>query len=202
MSNEHIPVKKSIKVVGLDPSLRNFGISIAEVDVETLEVTVKEVRLVETEGEAGKTVRKNSDDLRRARMSYEGMVDACKGASFAIAEVPVGSQSARAMLSCGLCIGVLAGCPIPLIEVTPSEVKLAAVGYKTATKDEMIEWAMKKHPEANWLMRKSKGALVPIASNEHLADATAAIYAGIKTQQFQQAVSMYRAMNSPYSLAA
>lgn len=184
--------KNEIKVVGIDPALRNFGIAVAYIDIDTMNVRIETLRLIETEGEAGKTVRKNSDDLRRARMSYSGMVEACKGATLAIAEVPVGSQSARAMMSCGLCIGVLSACPVPLIEVTPSEVKLAAVGYKTATKDEMIEWAMKKHPNANWLMRKSKGKLVPIAANEHLADACATIEAGIKTEEFKRTIAIAR----------
>lgn len=183
-----------IRIVGLDPSLSNFGIVIATVNINTLDIHVDKLILVETEREAGKTVRQNSDDMRRARMSYVAMNDACKGAAFAIAEVPVGSQSARAMLSCGVCIGVLAGCNVPLIQVNPSEVKMAATGYKNATKGEMIEWAMRQHPYAAWLMRKSKGELVPVAANEHLADALAAIEAGIRTDQFQQAVSMFHSL--------
>lgn len=185
-----------IKVVGLDPSLSNFGIAIVTIDVDTLDIHVEKLILVETEREAGKTVRQNSDDMRRARMSYVAMNDACKGAAFAIAEVPVGSQSARAMLSCGVCIGVLSGCDIPLIQVNPSEVKVVATGYKNATKAEMIEWAMHKYPYANWLMRKSKGVMTPLAANEHLADAIAAIEAGIKTEQFRQAISIYRGLKA------
>lgn len=182
-----------IEIVGIDPALRNLGIAKATLDLDTMEYHVYDLILPQSENEAGKTVRKNSDDLRRARVLYEGMVDACKGASFAIAEVPVGSQSARAMASYGICVGILAACPLPLIEVTPSEVKLAAVGFKTASKEEMIEWAMKKFPDAPWKMRKSKGVMVPVADNEHLADACAAIEAGLKTQQFKQAAAFLRA---------
>jgi hypothetical protein len=36
----------------------------------------------------------------------------------------------------------------------------------------------------------------PIAANEHLADAIWTIEAGLKTQQFKQAVAMYRAMSA------
>lgn len=184
-----------IKIVGIDPALRNFGFAQATLDVHTLEYTIDNLILVESENEAGKTVRKNSDDLRRATDLFKGLEAACKGATFAIAEVPVGSQSARAMASYGMCVGVLAACPIPLIQVTPTEVKLAAVGTKTAAKEEMIEWAMAKHPGANWLMRKSKGVMVPMNDNEHLADACAAIEAGLLTAQFQQAIAMYRSMS-------
>lgn len=183
-----------IHIVGIDPALRNFGFAQATLDVHTLEYTIDNLILVESESEAGKTVRKNSDDLRRAGDLYRGLVNACKGATLAIAEIPVGSQSARAMASYGMCVGVLAACPIPLIQVTPSEVKIAAVGKKTASKDEMIEWAMNRYPAAPWLMRKSKGVMTPMNDNEHLADACAAIEAGLLTSQFQQAVAMYRSM--------
>jgi Holliday junction resolvasome RuvABC endonuclease subunit len=187
-----------IKIVGLDPSLSNFGIVKATLDINTLHYTVDDLVLVKTENEKDKklkkTVRKNSEDLERARKLYEGMVEACQGASLAIAEVPVGSQSARAMASYGVCVGVLAACPIPLIQVTPSEVKLAGTGYKSGTKDEMIEWAMSKFPAANWLLTKRAGQMVPVAANEHLADAVGAIEAGIKTDQLKGILSLMRGL--------
>jgi hypothetical protein len=86
-------------------------------------------------------------------------------------------------------VGVLGGCPAPLIELSPTEVKLAAIGSKTAGKEEMIEWAMGKYPYAPWIKRAGK----PVAKNEHLADAVATIHAGIKTEQFQSVLRMLRA---------
>lgn len=183
-----------LKIVGIDPALRNFGFCKATLDLGTMTFVVDDLILVESDSQAGKVVRKNSDDLRRAGLLHSGLVSACKGASIAIAEVPVGSQSARAMASYGMCVGVLASCPIPLIQVMPHEVKIAACGHKQAAKEEMIEWAMGRYPAAPWLMRKLKGEMVPMLDNEHLADAIGAIEAGIQTDQFQQAISMYRAM--------
>ena len=185
-----------VKVVGLDPALSNLGIAIARINIITMDVSIDELRLVQTDGQSGKQVRKNSDDLRRARMLYEGMVAACEGVSFAIAEIPTGTQSARGAMSNGIALGVLAGCPVPIVQVQPTEVKMATVGAKTASKAEMIEWAMGKHPSANWIMRKLKGAMVPINDNEHLADACAAIEAGIRTDQFKQATAMLKAMRA------
>lgn len=176
--------------------MSNFGVAEVTLNMENLTFHVDRLTLADSESEAGKTVRKNSDDLRRAQILYQGMMDACKDAAFAIAEIPVGSQSARAMASYGVCCGVLAACPVSLIQVTASEVKMAATGYKNATKSEMIDWAMRKYPYANWLMRKSKGVMVPVAANEHLADALAAIEAGIKTEQFKQAISIYRGLKA------
>lgn len=181
-----------LQVIGCDPSLRNFGIVKAELDVATMKFAVKDMLLVSSEDNAKKqkTVRKNSDDLRRARLLYMGFVEACKGSSFAFVEMPVGSQSARAMASYGICVGVLSACPIPMIQVTPTEVKMAGTGIKTATKEEMIEAATAAHPEAKWLTRREKGELKLLNSNEHLADAMFAIKAGIVTDQFRTVTAM------------
>ena len=189
----------SIKVLGCDPSLNNFGLVKASVDMDTLEVSIESMFLAcppKIDAATKKAVRKNSDDLRRARFQQKAFAEYCKGSAITIVEVPVGSQSARAMASYGICVGVLASSPIPMIEVNPTEVKLTAVGTKTASKADMIEWAMAKHPEAEWILRKSKGVMVPTNANEHLADAIAAIYAGIATEQFKAATSMMRSMNA------
>jgi len=182
-----------IKLLGIDPSLNNLGLAFADYDVDSGELSITGLKLVTTDSASGKTVRKSSDDLRRARLLYEGMNDACDGISIVCAEVPVGSQSARAMASYGICVGVLAGCTLPFIEVSPNETKMAAVGIRTATKGEMIEWAMKKYPKAGWLTRKSKGVAVPTNANEHLADAVAAIVAGTRTHEFRAAMKFYAA---------
>lgn len=177
-------VGKTIKVLGIDPALRNFGFCVATVDVENdCIVSIDNLYLSKTEDERGKTVRRNSDDLRRAKEHVKTLKQLSEGVTVAFAEVPVGSQSARAMASYGVCIGVLASCPIGLFEVTPSEVKQRTVGVKTATKDEMIEWATERFPSAPWLRHNGRIK----KDNEHLADATAAIVAGLQTKQWQQA---------------
>jgi Holliday junction resolvasome RuvABC endonuclease subunit len=176
-----------MKIMGIDPSLRNFGLALAHVDLDTMNVDVSVIKLVETEKGKLKNVRKSSDDLSRARLLHRALKTWQGVADMAVAEVPTGTQSASGAISNGICIGILASIEIPLIEVSPTEVKMATVGIKTATKSEMIEWAMKKHPKAQWLTRKLKGETVPMNDCEHLADAIAAIYAGLQTEQFKQA---------------
>jgi Holliday junction resolvasome RuvABC endonuclease subunit len=69
------------------------------------------------------------------------------------------------------------------IQVTPIEVKQATVGKKTASKQEMIDWAYAKHPEANgWELRNGS----PLKKMEHVSDAIAIAYAGIKTDEFKR----------------
>ena len=191
--------RKGIKVVGQDPSLRNWGLAVGTLDLETKKLTIEYVDLTNPVLPTGKQVRQNSTDLESALQLYKGAADAAIGAHAVFVEVPVGSQSARAMASYGICVGVLGALRangIPFFEVTPTEVKLATVGTKTATKQEMISWAMAAHPEANWPMYKQKGeTMVSEAKAEHMADAIASIYAGMTCNSFQQMLPFIKAAN-------
>lgn len=185
-----------INILGIDPAICNTGLAIGRYNLDTGELDIKRVSLVQTENAAGKTVRKASDDYRRARAMLFGICRFIKehGATFAVAEVPTGTQSARGAMSNGICCGVLAGVPLPLIEVSPTEVKLASAGKKTATKDEIIAWAVKRWPDAGWMRHERNGATYKkgdlMKDNEHMADACAAIAAGIETTQFAQAIAL------------
>lgn len=185
-----------IRVVGFDPSMSNWGTAKAFVNVDDLTVHIVDLLLTSTESETKKGVRKDSDDIRRACEVREGMCLACHGSALAISEIPFMNPGgyASANFNAGLVTGVLASCPLPLIQVFPQDVKMLACGSRNAAKEEMIEWAMDKHPDAPWLMRKLRGKMVPTKSNEHLADAIAVIYAGLQTAQFKQAIGMMRAM--------
>lgn len=185
-----------IRIIGIDPSMSNWGMCKATLDVTTMEWTVDDLILIETESESKKGVIKQSDDLRRAKIVQAGMIEACEDASFAISEIPFCNPAgyAGANFNSGLVTGVLASCPIPLIQVFPAEVKQKATGIRSATKGEMIEWAMKRFPDAPWRMRTLKGKRIPTAANEHLADAVASINAGLDSQQLQQALAIYRGM--------
>lgn len=177
-----------ITVIGIDPSFVNMGFARATVDLNTLKIDVTNLLLLKTESQGGKAVRKNSDDLRRAKELHDTLITQCKGCVIAMIEVPVNSQSARAAWTLGIALGVLAACPIPIIQLSPLQVKLASVGHKQASKQEMINWAVKMYPNAQWAKRKG----VPIQSNEHLADAVGAIHAGIKQDDFQQLRAVLR----------
>jgi Holliday junction resolvasome RuvABC endonuclease subunit len=176
-----------------DPAMVNFGIARLYLDLDTLDITIDDLILLRTENQAGKTVRKNSDDLRRGQELVEGFHLSLQGCACCFAEIPTGAQSARAAFGFGLAVGVLASSPVPLIQVQPFETKLATVGTKTASKEEMMEWAYERHPNAPWRTRKFKGKVVKTNDNEHIADACAIAEAGIKTQQFRQLMALWKA---------
>ena len=180
----------SIKVCGFDPSLRNWGIAVGNYDIETKRISIDHVAVTNPELSKSKQVRQNSLDLEASLQLYRGMLNVLDGVQAIFVEVPIGSQSSRAMASYGICVGLLGALRangIPFFEVTPTEVKMAGAGKKTATKQDMIQWAVKKHPEANWPTYKEHGVIrITEAKAEHQADAVGAIYAGIKGNSFQQ----------------
>jgi Holliday junction resolvasome RuvABC endonuclease subunit len=200
-----------IKLVGIDPSLSNFGFCRATYDTDIADqerrLVINGIWNVSTEiGKDRKVVRKNSDDLARAGTLQKALQIMCKDQDIAMVEVPVGSQSARAMASYGICVGVLASCPIPLVQVLPHEVKLAAVGHRQAAKEEMIAWAAAKFPLLKWNRYAKDGKVVGKggkivatwkmgdlkSDNEHMADACGALVAGVQTDEFLRSLALFR----------
>lgn len=180
-----------IPVLGCDPSFRNWGLARGMLDLNTGIFTDVELLLAETKPDDTKQVRQNSKDIARCVDITSGVIDWFKWATVVFVEVPVGSQSANGMKSYGVCVGILGAfraMGIQLIEVNPTENKLALTGCKTASKDSMIQAAHSFYPEANWL-RDSKGKL--LNKNEHLADAIGSIHAGVNTPAFQTILKLY-----------
>lgn len=197
-------VSSVIRVAGIDPSLRNWGMSKMLLDCDNMTLELEDITTVRTESRKGKTVRQNSDDLRCAQELLAGFHAWVKDCVIGFCEVPSGSQAARANIGFGISIGVLASSPIPLIQVMPVETKLASVGSKTADKPEIIEWAAATYPNVPWeryhkpvivkgKQRRAAGDLH--ADNEHAADACAVVHAGIQTPQLRQLLALLKASN-------
>lgn len=179
-----------IPVVGMDPSLRNWGFAEAYLDLETGMLDIPHLSLVQTSEPKAKQVRQNSCDLQAAEALALAALTAARKAKVVFVEVPVGSQSARAMASYGVCVGILGAIRaegIPVIEVTALEVKKQLSGNRTATKREMIDAAVAIYPEANF--PRHGGRVTDKA--EHVADAIGAIHAGVHTPMFQNLMRLF-----------
>jgi Holliday junction resolvasome RuvABC endonuclease subunit len=187
-----------IRIAGLDGSKTNFGIATLVLDTDQMHLptgglTVESLLLIKTEKSKIKNVRASSDNLIRSQTIARALREELTKCASAFIEVPSGGKSYDAVLGFGIVIGIYASLTIPTIEVSPSETKIAAVGTRTASKEEMIEWALELFPDAPWRMHKVKGVMVPNRDNEHLADAVAIALAGIKTPAFKQAIAMLMA---------
>jgi Holliday junction resolvasome RuvABC endonuclease subunit len=183
-------------IAGIDMAFAHMGLALMQWQPHDLGSQLKllKLTLISTAADdAGKVVRKSSTELRRARELREALHLFCQGADFACAEVPSGSMSASAARALGIAVGVLASCPVPVIEVSPKEVKMASVGSATASKDSIIAWATNRWPSDQWRSVRSKGGYRLTKDNEHLADACAAIVAGTMTDEFKRTVAYGRA---------
>lgn len=178
-----------IQVLGMDPSLRHWGMALGTLDLTTGILDGLQLQVVEPKEETSKQVRKNSKDLELCELLVRGIDPWIKEAQVIFVEAPVGSQNARAMASYGVCIGVLGAIRASekqLIEVSATEVKLALTGTKNATKEHMIQAAMELYPDTKFPMHKGK----PAAKAEHVADAIGTIHAGVRTPVFKNLMTI------------
>ncbi len=172
-----------LRVVGLDPSLRNLGIAKGFYDTETKKLTIDFCITVSPKVPKG-SMRVGTRDILRVRHLLDALATHIKEADIVIAEIPIGSQSASAMKSYAVCIALMAVAQKimgKLVEVTPQQVK-AIVGNPKASKADVIQWVQQHHPEAPLERYRDS---INAAKAEHQADAVVAIHAGLKTLQSQ-----------------
>jgi Holliday junction resolvasome RuvABC endonuclease subunit len=172
-----------MKFVSIDSSLANTGIAIGTIEKDK-SVKAEKIFLHETKKTTNKQVRASSDSIARGRSTFMFLREILTTwkPDFIFVETPSGSQSSAGMKSYGMTCQLIAGLEPKPIEVTPDEVKKASVGKKTASKKEMMDWAYNLFPDLEWDINKSTGQLKN--KNEHMADAVAIVYAGIKTDDF------------------
>ena len=184
-----------VNVLGMDPSLRNWGWAKGVYSTKTDELKFHDIGLIQPVFDNHKQVRQNSKDIERAEYLAKHVFELCSGVNTIFVEVPVGSQSARAMASYGICVsllGALRAKGIPFIEVTPLELKMATIGSKTATKDAIIQQGYKQYPHLPW-PTKTRGGMITITKKaEHMADAIGAVKAGLSTKEFQNLLTLIK----------
>lgn len=187
-----------IPVTGFDPSLTHWGIAEANLCLETGYLDTPALEVIEPEELTGKQVRNNSNDLFRAEQLAVKAISVAQRSKVIFVEVPHGSQSARAMASYGVCVGILSSIRalgIPIIEVSALEVKTAFTGSKTATKELMISTGLNLYPNANWPIYQKDGKNFKKgeihSKAEHVADAIAAIHAGVQTSTFMNLMRLF-----------
>ena len=167
-----------IKVLGLDPSLRSWGLAAClyrEGKIEVVETHIS--KTINTKG-----IKQNASDIIAANTLYKELITPIKWADVICIEVPHGSQSSRAMVSYGVCvalIGVIQALNPNIIQVSANDVKAVVRTDKShkPSKEDVIAWVKKKHPEAK---------LPTTLAAEHICDAIVTIYAAMKTKEFKE----------------
>jgi hypothetical protein len=187
-----------IRAISVDAAFANMGFAVVDIEIADGKTNVYcvDLQLCRTSSPDRKTVRKSSEDLRRAIELCHALKNAANGAFIAFAEVPSGSQSAAAARALGIAVGVLASCPVPVIEVSPMEVKrvINSNSKVKVSKADVISWAVGLWPKAPWLRLSGKPSGRILKDNEHLADAMAAVIAGIQTPEFKRLIALQNAI--------
>jgi len=161
-------------VLGVDPATRNWGMVLLDTSTDTI-IDMITVRQEQSFNKA--KYSKSSRYLDIGRKITEVFREWCSRSTVCFSELPTGSQSSRAAVCSGICLGVLSGCPIPLVGSTPIQVKKVFTGDRSASKHKMIDRAEELYPDANWNRHKKTGVIM--RKDEHKADAIAAIHAGL-----------------------
>jgi Holliday junction resolvasome RuvABC endonuclease subunit len=187
-----------IPVLGMDPSMRNWGLAKGMLDLDSGVLDLLQISIVKGEDLEGKQIRKNSSDVHLATELCRGVLPLAQWASVVFVEVPVGSQSAYGMKSYGIVCGVLGAmrhAGIEIIQVDALDVKECLTGNKNATKKQMIEAAVTEYPHVDWPRQEKNGAKFKKGDlkkeSEHCADAIATIHAGVQTPAFQTLMRLF-----------
>lgn len=173
----------TINLVGLDPSLRNFGVSLAKYDTASKELDIYNGFVIQSKPD--KTKSQSKQDIQTAYSIFNCLSHHIEQADYFSAEVPTGSQASRAMASYGVCVGVL-GSLITLnpnfYHCTPQAVK-KVIGSNSASKEDVIEWVKQTYPSViSWLPKPKNQA-------EHICDSIVTLHLLTTNPEFIKRVS-------------
>jgi Holliday junction resolvasome RuvABC endonuclease subunit len=170
----------------MDPSFRNWGLAYFDYTNGVLQLLNTElISTTETQG-----IKRNSADIisctalfdRLDNIMYEFAPD------ILVAEIPIGSQSSRAANGYGVCmalLGALSSYRVPMVHITPNQVK-RLVGSNTASKKDVIDWVVSKHPNAPFPRR---GGSIVASKSEHMADAIVTMHVALNQPTFKDALN-------------
>jgi Holliday junction resolvasome RuvABC endonuclease subunit len=164
----------STRVLGIDPGFASVGVAVVELE-PSLE-KVLHLAVIRTEKSALKReVRASDDNLRRARLIYEGLIAMCELHSVRVLCIESMSfpRNAGAASKVAMTWGVIAAIAthlrIPVVQASPQEVKKCVCGSKNASKEE-VEAALRK---AYSIEDLAEGVL--FSQKEHVFDALAVV---------------------------
>lgn len=166
-------------VLAFDPSLRNWGCVVAQVDMSTQTVNVLHTATLKIVSDAD---AKNIQLFEIAGKMFVELYRLIKQykPDLIVSEIPHGSQSANGMKFYAFTItilGIISKLGIPLKVISAYDVK-HVVSSDNPSKKNIVEWVHKKHPSVFPLNSSGK---VTVDSNQHVADAIVVIYAHLNT---------------------
>lgn len=163
-----------MKVIGIDPALRNFGMVKGLIKNNELEI-IDAVTFRTKPRPKKSEVSAGVYDVRCAAFLYSSAISFIESATpdLIIAEVGSGAQSHKAAAALGTMKGLIGALTkshnLPWEIITPKEAK--EVIRKDASKEEIGAWVLEKFPNYDWVQTK--------CLFEHQADAAIILAAGL-----------------------
>lgn len=169
------------RVLALDVSLQHTGVAL----VEGHPPEIIEAYCIVTKKEAKKRkIYVTDDQVRRIRQITKRLDETIwrYRPALIVAELPTGgAQSASAAAGMGIAKAVVATVAqmsrLPLLVISPTDVKLAATGKKTASKAEVQAAIVRRWPGLGERFASKRSATGYTGQFEHIADALGALIA-------------------------
>ena len=172
-------------VLGLDPSLSNWGWALADVvgtqitPVNSGVICIPPVKVAKS---------KAVNDMLRVSNLYSEVLKLTSLSRIACIEFPTGGRDSSAAFSYATCIALMAALKangVTIYPVTPQANK-KTVGKLDATKEEVIDWIESRH--TNFLPRKKDNTILK-GKAEHIADALLTIHTGLPQMKLTATLS-------------
>jgi len=167
------------RMLAIDPGFKNTGVAVLEFNDD--EWFIIHTSLIKTEKSSKKLgVRVADDTVRRCEeiaRALQKIIDNTKVSLFAVETPSGGGKSASAVKAMALATGVVSTVIAlnkkPAVWCTPTDVKKATIGTKTASKLAIMDYACEKFPTLRSEYTHIKGASKGKLRNdfEHIADA-------------------------------
>lgn len=180
-------MQSSAHVLGLDPGMASVGWAVMRLYRDGAIEFVKAGVLATAKSDKKLSVRSTDDNFRRAREistffhSIAGEYDVRAVAAEAMS-FPRSSSVAAKMAMCWGALSMLTVVrdPLPLLQATPQEIKVAVCGAKSASKEEVQAALIKQFPALEVEL-----AALKKAHREHPADACGAVMSVLATAEIR-----------------
>lgn len=174
--------------LGLDPGFACLGYAVVELTGTT--ISVKTLGIIRTEkSDKKRKVLASDDNLRRARELVRAFHPIAEGTVAICAEAMSFPRNSSAAAKVAMCWGVVACLSelmdVPIVQVSPKELKRAVCGNATASKEEVAKALDQRFGRT--FAEELVGKGVAPSFHEHPYDALGAVVASLESEVLRMA---------------
>ena len=162
-------------VLGIDPGFASLGVArLALIDCTAVAQAVRVIKTRKASQKERRVLRTSADDVRRARLLWDGITDIARDIDAVAYEVYTPfqkgkrrtSNGTKVALTCGLALGFGFAAGVPVIPVLPTDIKREIAGQISASKERVRELLVHRIPGLGDQLEA-----LPRGQREHASDA-------------------------------